>query len=460
MNDFLSDGYKDIPEMLEFSVKMEVPNEDIIIHEGIFILKGKDDIKVNGRIDFRWFPFPGVYFEGTLENQVSNNFYKEKYEIEIEGLYFSDCTVSRIITKIGKISNIQLFGRTFGNSISGDSKKTVSSVNFAIPNLKRFWGSQVLDKENGIWGSRLSFKVDNYEIAIDSVNNFDKLKRELNGKGGYLNIYAGKINKTENDLISLTEANSVLASFNYFISLLNGRRTSALFLRGIYENEVLWSDFTPDAVDTYKDSKNWTWDNPEVNYVASFTKFYELWKDENNCSLLKSLTGWYLEANNGFSSPESSIVKGQIALELLYNFLLIEKKGLILGKDAESISAANKIRLLLNHLNINYTIPQNFTHLEQYKKASNGSVNDAPDAIVQIRNAVVHGQLKKRQKISDLNSETKREALHLTIWYIELAIMFILEYDGLYINRCKAVGWANDMKELVPWSKNNGFTKP
>ena len=118
MNDFLSDGYKDIPEMLEFSVKMEVPNEDIIIHEGIFILKGKDDIKVNGRVDFKWFPFPGVYFEGTLENQVSNDFYEEKYEIEIDGLYFSDCTVSRIITKIGKISNIQLFGKTFGNSIS------------------------------------------------------------------------------------------------------------------------------------------------------------------------------------------------------------------------------------------------------------------------------------------------------------------------------------------------------
>jgi hypothetical protein len=121
--------------------------------------------------------------------------------------------------------------------------------------------------------------------------------------------------------------------------------------------------------------------------------------------------------------------------------------------------AVGKIRALLTHLKVDSSAPTNFKSLQEYIK-DNRDITDAPDSIVRIRNAIVHSQLKKRQKISALATNVKLEALHLTIWYIELAIMFILEYDGLYINRCKAVGWANDMKELVPWSKNNGFTKP
>jgi hypothetical protein len=436
-----------IPTMLDSPVEMKAPNDNILIHEGIFTLERKDSkTDIKGKILFKWFPAPGIYFEGL--EKIDDNFHshslkderyfaKEAYRINIDNIHFGKCLINRIITTIAKSSTIKVFGKVTSEGIIGDKTKKVSSVNFAIPNLKYFRGEQVVKNyldNNEDWGSRLSFNTDEYIITLDHSNNPDILEI-LNAKGGYLNLHTGQLKKINEQSISLEEAHSVLTSFNCFISLLNGRRTSAFFLKGISGNDTQWLSYFPGRVNTYQEVENWTYSQHLIKYDDLFKDFYNLWQDENTCSFLELLTNWYLEANNGFNNLEASIVKGQIALELLYNFLLIEKQGLLLGQDAEKINAAKKIRLLLNHLHLNTSIPVNFENLQKY--ASNERITDAPETITRLRNALIHSNLKKRQKVSDLDKDVKKEVLQLCIWYIEVAIMHILKYDGLYINRCK-----------------------
>ncbi len=141
----------------------------------------------------------------------------------------------------------------------------------------------------------------------------------------------------------------------------------------------------------------------------------------------------------------------QTALELIYNWLLIEKKGLLIGRDAENINAANKIRLLNSHLNITNKAPDSFEKLQEFID-SNAEIIDAPDAIVQIRNAIVHSQLEKRKKITELHHKTKYEALQLCLWYIEMSLLFILDYNGMYSNRCSREIFPNDREQNVPWN--------
>ncbi len=125
---------------------------------------------------------------------------------------------------------------------------------------------------------------------------------------------------------------------------------------------------------------------------------------------------------------------------------------MILGKDSENISASNKIRLLLSQLNIGYQIPTDLNSLQEFKVSEN-NILDAPEAIVYTRNAIVHSQIEKRKKLSEISFDTILETLQLYIWYIEMSLLRILEFEDKYINRCINTNYYSNGEEYVPWSK-------
>jgi hypothetical protein len=45
------------------------------------------------------------------------------------------------------------------------------------------------------------------------------------------------------------------------------------------------------------------------------------------------------------------------------------------------------------------------------------------------------------------------EAWQLATWYLELAVVRLLGYDGEYVSRLRLEGWIGDT-EPVPWSAN------
>jgi len=109
-----------------------------------------------------------------------------------------------------------------------------------------------------------------------------------------------------------------------------------------------------------------------------------------------NLIDWYIEAYRKSSNIESSIIIVQTSLELIYNWLIVEKRQIIKGKDAENISASNKIRLILNELRLSSEMPTELTNLKRVCD-DNQNLNDAPDVLVLIRNAIVHGQFEKEK---------------------------------------------------------------
>ncbi|MFK7948390.1 MAG: hypothetical protein AB8G11_12440 [Saprospiraceae bacterium] len=437
-------------ESLDFSVEMSNPNKNILIHKGKFSLR--NDVKsiiVDGEISFKWFPSTGVYFEGltTKEAYVINNFGELGYfQLYIEELFFGRCFISTYNLNKSNDNQLLISGVFTDKPIFGDNSMDVQHVQFSIPNMKLFFG-EFLKTERELSSNKFTFTFDNYIIVIDKTKQATKNLKKLKKTGGYFNIYAGLLRKKEGT-ISLEETQDILYSFNTFISILNGRRISTLFLKGLLNDNQIWTDFTTYSVAPYKDVENWTYSHPEVNYTILFNNFYDLWKNEDDRNFLESLTSWYLEVNNGFHNIESSIAKGQITLELLYNWLLIEKNGF-----EQQRFAVEKIRDLLTYLKVDFSVPSNFENLQKFID-DNRDIIDAPDSLVRVRNAIVHSQLSKRRRISEIGTPIKLEILHLTLWYIELAIMSILEYDGMYINRCNPVGWVDDMKEFVPWNRN------
>ncbi|MGZ4098758.1 MAG: hypothetical protein ACXVNM_07755, partial [Bacteroidia bacterium] len=99
------------------------------------------------------------------------------------------------------------------------------------------------------------------------------------------------------------------------------------------------------------------------------------------------------------------------------------------------------------HIKVDKNIPPKFTNLLAIKEFIDG-----PDAITQIRNAIIHSQEEKRKKLDSMDNMTKYEALQLGIWYIEMALLSILEFKETYFNRCtnyKSI----PQREYAPWVK-------
>ena len=182
-------------------------------------------------------------------------------------------------------------------------------------------------------------------------------------------------------------------------------------------------------------------------YNEAWVAFYNLWKNENDKDFLIKVIHWYIEANLNSGFLEGSIIKAQIALELFYNWLIIEKLKLIKGKDCENISASNKIRLLLSQINTS-SYKTNLKYLELFI-SDNQQIEDEIEAFVQIRNAIVHSQENKRKELTKINTRVKYEVLQLGLLFIEQSLLHILEFKESFNDRCSGNIWIGDNLESL-----------
>lgn len=432
---------KDIPFALTAVIEMDEPNQKINIYEGVFILeKNGEAVEVEGKIWFDWLPNMKVRFRANAAITQSKKLLKfssdnNRVKIKVSGL-----TVGEVfITETAFSEPVEISGGTGSSFVFGDKSVSVSEVLFAIPNFKSVLGSSVrfLDSLNNqtSWKGRLTFENEDWTVIIDRKLNYSRFSKELSQQGGYHLLYDGLIERKSKPL-SFNTVNELRSCLFTFLSFLNGRRCSPLFLKGIHDKKTLWADYTAYNCDLYKYVDSWTPRKSFVDLNEVWNEFYILWNNnEDDKDFLTSAVHWYIEANSNSGYVEGSIVMIQTALELLYNWLVIEKRRVIHGRDAENISAANKIRLLLSQFRTKSELPGSFINIENYIKVSS-NIHDEVDVFVEIRNAIIHAQREKRLKLSQMTDEVKIEAQQLGLWYIEISLLNILKYKGKYRNRC------------------------
>jgi len=107
----LLNSLKENPNIIDISIRMNNPNSSILIFEGDYVLKSElNEIKINGKINFDWFPNYGAHFQGYPQLDMA----------ELFSLIDDSKTVSLIIEgfEIGKgfITNTT-FATSEGSSI-------------------------------------------------------------------------------------------------------------------------------------------------------------------------------------------------------------------------------------------------------------------------------------------------------------------------------------------------------
>lgn len=445
---------KDVPEILETSIIMAVANQPIKIYEGLFVIReGSKEITITGYIQYDWFPSTGANFYGSIENLSKDNIALVKNFELVDVIVDGNNIGLGIITSTIYSNDITIKGTFRFETITGDKSIAVEKIKFCIPNFQQFLGETVKKiSTNNIQTARNRITLENekYIITIDKCIDHVARYNSVNENGGYIITHVGELKPKKGNL-TFENVNNITHCLNTFLSYVNGKRTSAMFIKGIFKEEIIWCDYSNYNIDTYDFLPSWTYKN-EVNGLNEiWREFSNMWSNNESRGVIKTAIHWYLECNKNSGFVEGSIIMAQTALELLYNWLIVENKKLLIGKDSENINAANKIRLLISQLDINYEVPAKFSSLKGYLKSE--KLNDAPEAVVQIRNAIVHSQEEKRKKLNDIDDKAKFEALQLCIWYIELALLKTFSFYGIYTNRCSTKESTSGKVELVPWKK-------
>ena len=108
-----------------------------------------------------------------------------------------------------------------------------------------------------------------------------------------------------------------------------------------------------------------------------------------------------------------------------------------------------KLELLLNALGIPSDVPDYLAILKAAAKKH--GISSGPEALVRIRNSLVHPNEKKRVWLKSINPIARFEAAELALTYTELVHLAVLGYKGRYARRMRDV-WKGEEIARVPWA--------
>jgi len=155
---------------------------------------------------------------------------------------------------------------------------------------------------------------------------------------------------------------------------------------------------------------------------------------------------WYLNSNSSKRGIDAGIILSQAAVERLSFEYAAKQKRLLEAEGFQNLRASDKFRLLFSSLDIPIQIPALMPELR--KLAGQFNWLDAPHAITEVRNSLVHPDHKR----SGHFGKAFFPAWNLGQWYLELALLRICDYSGTYGNRLAQQRWVGEV-EPVPWDE-------
>lgn len=285
-------------------------------------------------------------------------------------------------------------------------------------------------------------------VEIEPTEETSEALEYLKSSGGYAFTHRGRVQRLDQQSFSISGVSDVLNALHYFLSFARGVWTGPALVRGVDSNGLrVWEEWGARLCSQWSTVESW-FDSRRADLLAEvFPGFWRRWKNPIWREPLGLALYWYIGSNLSAGGLEGAILLTQTALELLAWNLLVEDMQTV-SKDAfNRMPSADQIRLLLSFLKIPLPIPSELGGLQRLGRGFNWV--DGPSALTEIRNSIVHPG--DRRRLSGINSDERFEAWSLGQWYLELALLKILEHDGYYANRLKRGRWVGDV-ERVPWA--------
>jgi len=284
-------------------------------------------------------------------------------------------------------------------------RKKAKKIIFHIFNFMDFRGADSFVQLHNETMCRLEYidlKWKTYNIKIQSLPSTSDNIKYLKENSGYKITQVGSIEK-QNGLISKEEQENLQLALRYFLSFTKGSWINPTCSVGIAKTEEnIWYSFNSPNTD-WKSLSSWFDPHHASSVTEFFPLFMNLWDSERWQDTFKEVIYWFLNANDGSRGIDAGLILAQTALERLsFEYVVYEKK-LLSTKGFKDIWASDKFRLLFSSLNLPLDIPFSLSALCKKAKEKEHKWLDAPHALTEIRNSLVHPEHKNMENLKRMS---------------------------------------------------------
>ena len=327
----------------------------------------------------------------------------------------------------------------------------IRSVSFSVLNFQGFSGHK--DKWIAMNGNfhRLGvaeMKHGGWQIKITEDPTFSENEKLLNQDDGYVVTHTGIIQRCDGETFCVKEAEHILRGLRAFLSFARGSACGLTLVKAVNQDnrEMVLEWGTTHTEPWSQGGITWLPNTGGGDSLSQlFAGFWRLYDESNWRDTICTVIDWYLNSNN--SPFHVGIILAQAALESMC-YKIVKK-----NKSAEKL-----LRTSLEKIGINNEIPESFQDLKNFSiqrvhqrkvQESRFYRGDGPEAIVEIRNDLIH----KEKRYGRLSAEAQMDTLRLSLWYLEVILLRKFEYCGQYMNRLRVTD--ENPFENVPWVNGN-----
>lgn len=420
-------------------------NAEIALTE-VDIEFSKEGLSSRAQVLLSLSPVPDIRFEVLHDSPAIHS-------LLADGLLQDDYMVIRL--KTGVQVQVMPHGTSLvpvdGSVTALDTGDPLHSVHFGLINFPEFMKQGSVEsyvRDDGRKGFRVSNAIQlsgpPWLVETRAVDNIRQVQNSLSQQWGFGLTHRGAVSRSDGGSFSKESVQSVIEALTLFCSFARGVYCGLTLLTGTNQaGEPIWERWGVSNVETWKGYRSW-FDTRNGQILEDvFPGFWAQYQRFQRNERTRIALEWYLESN-AQKALHSSIVLSQAALERL-SFLQVGKR--LTAKQMERKDRETEgewIARALGQAGVDCKIPPSCTALEQLRKAN--GFDHGPHTIVEIRNDLIHQDMS----YGILSVDVYRQAKELGLWYIEMLLLKLLDYNGIYANRLTQQ-WRGQV-EPVPWA--------
>ena len=425
-----------------------------------------------------------LLYQGQAEMCIEGNSYAGDGEVRLDLLpranihiygYFSGVSVDAMEARIGQkeISSFSINGHQIegfrlssgGDAVAqqynikwcpksepvmgvGDDSTQMTRAVFHLFNFVDLFGAR-RSTEKGDTAihsiEHVDLVCDEWKVELKSLLSTREDIKALKEEGGYRLTHIGGIKKADGTLFSGKDADECLKVLRFFLSFAKSGWCEPVCAVGFdASGSCVWESWSSPR-EPWHTPLSWFDPHNGLQMSTLFPGFMKRWANDDWREALQEVIYWYLNANNSSRGIDAGIILTQAAIERLSYEYSVKDKRLLTVKGFKDLWASDKFRLLFSSVKIPLDIPVETTELQRL--ACNNQMNwlDAPHALTEVRNSLVHPEHKRRCQLGT----AYYEAWNLGLWFLEMGILAVCGYSGTYGNRLKQ-RWIGQT-ENVPW---------
>jgi hypothetical protein len=385
--------------------------EPILVHEGELELHHDDGV-IRGRGRLELVVLPGLRFTFVLPNVpiVGPNVIGVS-ELAASGLE------GRLEAFAGHASlgPAGLVSGSAEGAVGDAERASLGEVRFLVANLPDYIGDSLHGRrplpdggsQESYWRGRLSSSAVDWRIDLDLRSDHESIYARLKGQGGFEITHVGSLRRENGQPFSGTEAGEMLDALAGFLGFVCGAWAPPIAAVGLHpDDRVIWRELKGRWTSPWR-TRLCAFDHHKHALSGAFVGYLARWNDLLWNEPLRIATQLYVEAN-GPVTADTSLVLSQNVLELIAWVRFVEQLGTRTAQDFDNLKASDRLRELLGWMQVDPSIPAQLTAL----------ANEAT-----------------RHRLMTTPGMARIELQELALWYVELALLRLIDFQGSYANR-------------------------